>query len=244
MKIALITGSHKGLGFEIARQLGQLPDFHVIVTSRQEAEGNAAAARLRSAGMAASARVLEVTSSTSRQALFAWIGEKFGRLDVLVNNAGVNPTGHPAEQSVLTAEPATLMRTFENNAVAALAVCQAAVPLMRVGPGRIVNVSTEMASLSQMASDYYPAAPSYRLSKVGLNAITVLLARELAGTGILVNAYSPGWMRTDMGGDQAPFSVEEGAATAVHLATLPAGGSQGGFFAELRKFGGPMRLDF
>lgn len=103
------------------------------------------------------------------------------------------------------------------------------------GYGRIVNVPTEMTSLADMATGYYSIAPSYRVSKVALNAITLLLGRELHGQNILVNAYSPGWMKTDMGGDSAAFTAEEGAATAVYLATLPDGGPQGGFFAELRK---------
>jgi NAD(P)-dependent dehydrogenase (short-subunit alcohol dehydrogenase family) len=108
--------------------------------------------------------------------------------------------------------------------------------------GRIVNVSTEMASLTSMGSDYYPLAPSYRLSKVGLNALTALWAKELQGTNILVNAYSPGWMQTDMGGSSAPFTADEGAETAVYLATLPEGGARGKFFAEMRKFGGAVAL--
>jgi NAD(P)-dependent dehydrogenase (short-subunit alcohol dehydrogenase family) len=108
--------------------------------------------------------------------------------------------------------------------------------------GRIVNVSTEMSSLSQIANDYYPPSPSYRLSKLGLNGLTRLLAKELKETNILVNSYSPGWLKTDMGGTDAPFTTEEGAQTAIYLATLPEGGSQGGFFAEMRKFGGPFAV--
>ncbi len=108
--------------------------------------------------------------------------------------------------------------------------------------GRIVNVSTEMASLNAIPSDYYPLAPSYRLSKLGVNGLTTLLAKELQGSNILINAYSPGWMKTDMGGESAPFTAEEGAETAIYLATLPDGGPQGRFFAELRKFGGPIAL--
>nr|WP_233154129.1 SDR family NAD(P)-dependent oxidoreductase [Scytonema sp. HK-05] len=110
--------------------------------------------------------------------------------------------------------------------------------------GRIVNVSTEMASLAAMTSDFYPLAPSYRLSKLGVNGLTVLLGKELLGTNILVNAYSPGWMKTDMGGENAPFTAEEGAETAVYLATLPDGEAQGLFVAEMRKFGGPIQLQW
>ncbi|PSB63555.1 short-chain dehydrogenase, partial [filamentous cyanobacterium CCP1] len=110
--------------------------------------------------------------------------------------------------------------------------------------GRIVNVSTEMASFHSIATDFYPLAPSYRLSKIALNGLTVLLAKELYDTNILVNAYSPGWLKTDMGSDNAPFTAEEGAETAIYLATLPEGGPQGRFFAEFRKFGGPIQLNW
>jgi NAD(P)-dependent dehydrogenase (short-subunit alcohol dehydrogenase family) len=99
-----------------------------------------------------------------------------------------------------------------------------------------------MASLSSIPNDVYPLAPSYRLSKAGVNALTVLFAKELQNTNILINAYSPGWMKTDMGGENAPFTAEEGAETAVYLATLSEGGPQGQFFAEMRTFGGPIQL--
>ncbi len=99
-----------------------------------------------------------------------------------------------------------------------------------------------MASLQQIPQDFYPIAPSSRMSKVGLNAMKTLLAKELKNTNILVNNYSPGWMKTDMGGEDAPYTTEEGAETAVYLATPPDGGSQGRFFAEMRKFGGAVVL--
>jgi NAD(P)-dependent dehydrogenase (short-subunit alcohol dehydrogenase family) len=131
------------------------------------------------------------------------------------------------------------------NVLAVARITQALIPLMKAqNYGRIVNVSTEMASLTSMGSDYYPLAPSYRLSKIGLNGLTALWAKELQGTNILINAYSPGWMKTDMGGSDAPFTADEGAETAVYLATLPEGGSQGYFFAEMRKFGGAIALSW
>lgn len=124
-----------------------------------------------------------------------------------------------------------------------LRVTQALIPfLKKTTAARIFNVSTEMACLNLMSSDFYPLAPSYRVSKVAMNGLTVLLARELKDFNILVNAYSPGWMRTDIGGPDAPFSVAEGAQTAIHLATLPNDGPTGQFYAEMRKFGGPVSL--
>ena len=135
------------------------------------------------------------------------------------------------------------MSIFTTNVLAVAQIFQALVPMMKTrNYGRIVNVSTEMASLNSLAKDYYPLAPSYRLSKAGLNSITAILAKELQGTNVLVNAYSPGWLQTDMGGPNAPFTVNEGAETAIFLATLPEGGPQGQFFAEMRKFGEPIQL--
>ncbi len=244
-KIALVTGSYKGLGLAITRRLSSLPDMSVIITSRREAEGLAAKEALAAAGIGVGFHPLDASDPANVTALFAWISEKYGRLDILVNNAGVNPGMDPGEASVLTTSPETMLRTFDGNTITALRVSQAAVPLMlKNGYGRIVNVSTEMASIEGMGSDYYPVSPSYRMSKVGLNALTVLLGRELKDTNVLVNAYSPGWMKTDMGGDSAPFTADDGAEMAVHLATLPDSGSQGGFFAEMRKFGGPIRLEW
>ncbi|MBC8009125.1 MAG: SDR family NAD(P)-dependent oxidoreductase, partial [Burkholderiales bacterium] len=168
---------------------------------------------------------------------------KCGGLDVLINNAGVNPTYDPSEASIATVKPAVFNETFQTNATAVLRMIQAVLPVMRKsGYGRIVSVSTEMSSLHGIPSDYYPLAVSYRVSKLALNGIVALTAKELAGTDILVNAYSPGWLKTDMGGPSAPFTANEGAETALYLATLPTGGSNGGFFAEMRKFGGPIQL--
>ena len=162
----------------------------------------------------------------------------------MINNAGVNPSSQVLEEaSILTAKPETIMDTFSTNAIGVLRMCQAVIPLMeQKGYGRIVNVSTEMASLQQISQDFYPSSPSYRISKVGLNAVAILLTKEVKNTNILINNYSPGWMKTDIGGEDAPFTAEEGAETAAYLATLPDGGSQAGFFAEMRKFGGPVAL--
>lgn len=242
-KIAVVTGSNKGLGYAIARQLAQQEGIRVILTSRKEADGQAAQETLAGEGLDADYHVLDVTRDASVEAFVAWIQETYGKADILVNNAGVNPTMQPEEASLLTVKPETLMATLDTNLLAVLRITQALLPLMKAqNYGRIVNVSTEMASLASLGSDYYPLAPSYRLSKIALNGLTSLLAKELQGTNILVNAYSPGWMKTDMGGDNAPFTADEGAQTAIYLATLPEGGAQGQFFAEMRKFGGAFAL--
>lgn len=241
-KIAVVTGSNRGLGTAISRKLSQI-GIHVVLTSRNETDGLAAKQQLSSEGLDVNYHILDVTSDMSVAQFTQWLRETYGRIDILVNNAGINPTIKPEESSLLTVQLETLRSTFDTNVLALLRVSQALIPLMKVhNYGRIVNVSTEMASLAAIPSDFYPLAPSYRLSKLGVNGLTVLLAKELLGANILVNAYSPGWMKTDMGGENAPFTAEEGAETAVYLATLPDGGAQGQFFAEMRKFGGPIQL--
>jgi NAD(P)-dependent dehydrogenase (short-subunit alcohol dehydrogenase family) len=242
-KIALVTGSHKGLGYAIARKLAQQAEIQVVVTSRKEEDGLAAQQRLAAESLQVDYHTLDVTDAASVQQLTAWVQQTYGKVDILVNNAGVNPTTQPEESSLLTMQLETMLATLETNVIAVARITQAVLPLMQAqNYGRIVNVSTEMASLTTIGNDYYPLAPSYRLSKIGLNGLTVLLAKELQGTNILVNAYSPGWMKTDMGGSDAPFTADEGAETAVYLATLPEQGAQGKFFAEMRKFGGAIAL--
>ncbi|MGJ3246784.1 MAG: SDR family oxidoreductase [Elainellaceae cyanobacterium] len=242
-KIAVVSGSNRGLGYAISQKLAQQDDIRVVLTSRNPAEGHATQQQLANDGLDVDYHILDVSSDDSVQQLADWLRSTYGKVDILVNNAGVNPTRQPDEASLLTAQLATLSSTFEMNVVAIARMVQSMIPLMKPqNYGRIVNVSTEMASLSSIPRDFYPLAPSYRLSKVGVNALTVLLAKELQDTNILINAYSPGWMKTDMGGENAPFTAEEGAETAVYLATLPDGGPQGQFFAEMRKFGGPVQL--
>lgn len=243
-KIAVVTGSNRGLGYAISRKLSQI-GIKVIITSRNQTDGLAVKEQLLSEGLDVDYHTLDVTHDATVQKFTEWLRETYGKVDILVNNAGVNPTLKPEESSLLTVQLETMRSTFDTNVLAVLRISQALIPLMKLhNYGRIVNVSTEMASLASISSDYYPLAPSYRLSKVGVNGLTVLLAKELEGDNILVNAYSPGWMKTDMGGENAPFTAEEGAETAVYLATLPDGGAQGQFFAEMRKFGGPIQLQW
>ncbi len=242
-KIAVITGSHKGLGLAIARKLALTEDILVIITSRKESDGQATQQKLKTEGIEVDFHQLDVTDISSVNRFIEWVNSTHGGVDILINNAGVNPSGASEENSILTAKPETIMDTFSTNAIGVLRMCQAIIPLMeQKGYGRIVNVSTEMASLQQIPQDFYPPSPSYRISKVGLNAIATLLAKEVKSPNILINNYSPGWMKTDIGGQDAPFTAEEGAETAVYLATLPDGASQAGFFAEMRKFGDSVVL--
>ena len=242
-KVAVVTGSYKGLGLEIAKQLGKFDNIQVIITSRDEEKGLESQQKLEHEGLKFDYHQLDVIDDKSVAEFTKWLQNKYARVDILVNNAGVNPNTQSEESSVLTAKLDTVISTFSANLVGALRMCQALIPLMKeANYGRIVNVSTEMACLNYIKDDYYPISPSYRLSKIALNGLACLLAKELKDTNILINNYSPGWMKTDIGGASAPFTPEEGAETAVYLATLPDDGSQGGFFAETRKFGGPFAL--
>ena len=224
-RVAVVTGANRGIGFEICRQLARR-GIRTILTSRDEAKGQAARQELAEEGLDVGYHQLDVTDPESVQRLAAYIKQEYGRLDILVNNAGIaidKGTG------VLHTDLDTLRRTMETNLYGPLRLCQALVPLMRRRKyGRIVNMSSSMGQLSTMGSE----APSYRMSKTALNALTCILAAYLQGTGILVNNMCPGWVRTDMGGRSASRSVEEGADTAVWLATLPGDGPTGGFFRD------------
>jgi NAD(P)-dependent dehydrogenase (short-subunit alcohol dehydrogenase family) len=225
-RVAVVTGANRGIGFEICRQLARR-DLAVVLTSRSAAKGRIALKALREEGIELDYSPLDVTSPVSVKALAGYLERRYGRLDVLVNNAGVllDPRG----SRVLDARPKTFRDTLETNLIGPLLLVQALVPLMRGnGYGRIVNISSGQGQLADMGV----GAPAYRVSKTALNALTRTLAVELKGSGILVNAMCPGWVRTDMGGADAPRSVEQGADTAVWLATLPDDGPTGGFFRD------------
>jgi len=224
-RIALVTGANRGLGREIVRQLAAL-GLTTILTGRDVAKAERAAGELAAAGLPVVARQLDVTDPASVDALAAGVERDFGRLDALVNSAGIMTdlelTGSRADLDLVRA-------MLETNLLGAWRLTLAFIPLMRRrGYGRIVNLSTSMAQLATMGSD----SPGYRVSKTALNALTRVLAAELAGTNVLVNSMDPGWVRTDMGGPSALRSVEEGADTAVWLAVLPDGGPTGGFFRD------------
>jgi NAD(P)-dependent dehydrogenase (short-subunit alcohol dehydrogenase family) len=232
-RVALVTGANRGIGFEIARQLA-LKKMKVLMGARNDERGTEARNRLADQGLDVHLIRIDVTDPTSMQAAVGRIKDEFGRLDVLVNNAGImiDPETRLLELSV-----ALFQNTLETNAFGPLLLSQACVPIMKANHyGRIVNMSSTMGSLSEIAnpdSSYGQLpSPGYRLSKTLLNAITVLLAKELRDTNILVNSACPGWVHTEMGGNQAPLSPNQGAATPIWLATLPDDGPTGGFFRE------------
>ena len=225
-KIAVVTGANRGIGLETAHQLDK-QGIHVILTSRDPAKGKAVAERLQTEGLSVSYHPLDVTDPASAQKLSQFIRDQFGHLEILVNNAGIGIDFNNG--SILDLKPETLTQTLHTNLYGPIFLSQALVPLMQArGYGRIVNVSSGAGQLTDMNSGY----PSYRISKTALNAVTRILANEVQGTNILVNSVCPGWVRTDMGGSNAPRSPEQGADTIVWLATLPDGGPTGGFFRD------------
>jgi NAD(P)-dependent dehydrogenase (short-subunit alcohol dehydrogenase family) len=226
-QVALVTGSNRGIGFEIAKQLA-MKKIQVVLTSRNPANGEVALKNLTRDGGGIKKAVfmqLDVSNQVSIDSLLNEVEKTFGRLDILVNNAAILIDKDDVVAS--SADLETVRATLETNLIGAWRMCKAFIPLMKKnGYGRIVNVSSGAGEFEYMATSggHWPA---YSLSKASLNALTVMLASELKGANILVNAVCPGWVRTDMGGSNAPRSVEQGAATPVWLATLPDGGPTG-----------------
>jgi NAD(P)-dependent dehydrogenase (short-subunit alcohol dehydrogenase family) len=224
-KIALVTGGNRGLGLQTCLELVK-QKYHVILTCRDRQEGEKLVAELKQKEIQLDFMQLDVTDSVSIEGLAKHVEKKFGRLDVLVNNAGMFVKG---KTDTFSATLGDLKKTMETNTFGAFEMCKAFVPLMQKnGYGRIVNVSSGMGQLSEMGTGY----PAYRLSKTALNAVTKIFAAEVAGSDILVNSVCPGWVRTDMGGPNAERSIEQGASGIVWAATIPKGGPTGGFFRD------------
>ncbi|MBD2099199.1 SDR family oxidoreductase [Trichocoleus sp. FACHB-591] len=225
-KIAVVTGANRGLGLETSRQLAK-QGVYIILTSRDQAKGQAVVQQLQSEGLEVGYHPLDVTDAASVQQLAQFVRDQFGHLEILVNNAGIGLDFDNG--SLFNLQIETLAQTLQTNLYGPILLSQALIPLMQIrGYGRVVNVSSGAGQLSEMNSGY----PSYRMSKTALNALTRILANELQGSNILVNSVCPGWVRTDMGGPDAPRTPEQGADTIAWLATLPDGGPTGGFFRD------------
>ena len=229
--IALVTGANKGIGFEVARCLGKA-GLIVVVGARNPSLGQAATATLNAEAVDARYIELDVLRPVTIAAAAAWLAAEFQRLDVLVNNAGIND---PADGPPGTVELSAVRRVMETNFFGTLAVTQAMLPLLRKSPsGRIVNVSSGLGSLQWNADPNWEYAPikllGYNASKAAMNMLTIQLAYELRGTTIKVNASNPGYTATDLNGHQGHQTVAQGAAETVRLALLPEDGPTGGFF--------------
>ena len=224
-RVAVVTGGNRGLGLEIARQLAA-QGIKVVLTARDEAKAKAAAEELRSEGLEVAAQALDVTKSDDSSRLAKFLSEKFGRLDILINNAGV---GEKKKDSSVD----EFRSIVDANLVGPYAVTEALLPMLQASPaGRIVNQSSVLGSLSSMSKgqggDFM--TPAYTTSKAALNMLTVFYAQRLKDTNVKVNAAHPGWVKTDMGGPNAQMEIPQGAKTAVRLATLGEDGPTGGFF--------------
>jgi NAD(P)-dependent dehydrogenase (short-subunit alcohol dehydrogenase family) len=227
MKIALVTGANRGLGFETSRQLAQ-KDFKVYMGARNEEKGKAAVDILKSEGLEVEFVKMDVTKTQSIRDFVNHLKEHNESLDVLINNAGVFlESDGPQDQStasIFKVDPVIILKTIETNTMGPLKLIQALVPFMlEKGEGRIINLSSGMGALEDMGANW----PGYRMSKTALNALTKITASELAETKITVNSVCPGWVKTDMGGKEAPRSVPEGVETTIWLATTdkcPSGG--------------------
>jgi len=235
-KLAFITGGNRGLGFQTALELKDVAK--VVIGARELASGEQAVEKLRAAGADADVLQFDVTQPASHQAAFDYFNTHYGRLDILVNNAGIAGGTFPGtgpEHSAADVPMALLHKVFETNFFSQVALTQALLPLIRKSSaGRIVNLSSILGSLTLQAtpgSPIYDAKSfAYDASKSALNAFTIHLAYELRNTNIKVNSAHPGWVKTDMGGSQAPMELEEGGKTSFALATLPNDGPTGGYF--------------
>jgi len=224
-RVALVTGANRGIGFEVARQLA-MRGFATILGARDEQKSEQAASSLLQAGLKVIPVQLDVTDQQSINAAKRLVEQRFDKLDVLVNNAAIL---YDDWQRAENANLETVREAFETNTLGAWGMCHAFIPLLRRSEhARIVNVSSESGSLTVMGG----GTPAYSVSKVALNALTRMLADELRSSHILVNSVCPGWVATEMGGPDAPRTVEEGAASVMWAATLPDDGPTGGFFRD------------
>lgn len=231
--IALVTGANKGIGREIATGLAAL-GHTIVIASRRAQAGESAAAELRDGGNDAVAVVLDVTDPASVAAAAATVETRFGRLDALINNAGIShlPGADLHGQQPATADIEEVRTIFETNFFAVITVTTAFLPLLRRSPApRIVNVSSSAGSLTKMADpdSHDPIAIGYVPSKTALTALTLQYAKGLTAEGILVNAVDPGFVATDLNNFAGVRTPAQGAVAAVRMATIPADGPTGTF---------------
>ncbi len=224
VRTALVTGGNRGIGFEACRELA-MTGLRVVLTARDQGRGTRAAEQLRSEGWDVRFEVMDVASAESVIACAERLASNGVAIDALVNNAAIYPT----DRFLATGEE-TMRETVETNLLGPFRTCRAFVPgMLARGYGRVVNVSSDIGSINAGV----PGPAAYGITKAALHALTRRLAREVRGD-VKVNAMSPGWVRTDMGGAAAPRSVEQACDTLVWLATLPADGPTDGLFFDRR----------
>ncbi|MGE0052570.1 MAG: SDR family NAD(P)-dependent oxidoreductase [Hyphomicrobium sp.] len=225
--VALVTGGNRGLGKEIARQLSRL-GMRTIIGARDEKKGADAAAELTSNGFQTASVVLDVDLADSVSEAVSRVTADFGNIEILINNAGIAIESlNPILSTFLSISPDVALKTFSTNTLGPMRMMQAVLPHMAENNyGRIVNVSSRAGQLQELRQ----GLAAYRMSKTALNSLTRAVAAEYAQQNIKINCMCPGWIRTAMGGNAAPLTAEEGADTAIWLATLPSDGPTGGFY--------------
>jgi len=224
-KVAIVSGANRGIGFETCRQLSRM-GIITLLTSRDKMKGESAAATLRNEGGEVHYQQLDIADSESITRLKDFVMDNFKRCDILVNNAGVFLD---RGLSIFNLPDTILLETLQINFLGALRMCQAFLPMMQASSyGRIVNVSSGMGSIASMGG----RSAAYKLSKLMMNGMTRIMAAEIVDVDIKINTMAPGWVRTDMGGVNAPRSLSQGADTIIWLATLPKDGPSGGFFED------------
>jgi NAD(P)-dependent dehydrogenase (short-subunit alcohol dehydrogenase family) len=236
IKIAVITGANRGLGFATARRLGQ-SGVRVIVGARNLANGDEAVARLRREGLDCEPLRIDVDSPASVRGAAKLVEREHGRIDILINNAGILPEA-TAPDVDRPLDLGMVRETFETNVFGTISVTNEFLPLLRrSASGRIVNVSSTMGSLTDQtdpSSPYYGLlVPAYQMSKAALNGFTIALSKALTDTSIKVNSVCPGWVQTDLGGPEnraaAPTTADEAAQIVVDMASIPDDGPTGRF---------------
>ena len=235
-KVAFITGANRGIGFETAKGLGEL-GITVVLGARDLAKGQAAAKQLQALGIKAEAIAYDAAQPASGDAAYEYFDQHFGKLDILVNNAGMLIEQIVGKNNSSSVSADVLQQTFQTNLFAVVALTQKLLPLIRKAPaGRIVNLSSILGSLTLHSMPNSPIDPAksfaYNASKAALNVYTIHLAHELRDTKIKVNSAHPGWVKTELGGPNAPMEVADSGKTSVQLATLDDNGPSGGFIHE------------
>lgn len=223
VNVALVTGGNRGIGYELVKQLA-MNGFKVFLASRDPGKGQVAAQRLKESNLDVSFLEMDVDKQESIRQAAITVNEEYGKLDVLINNAGIYLDDN---EKLVNMEASILEETMATNFFGAYHVIRSFLPLMeKQGYGRIINVSSEYGAMSEMS---YPGVGAYKLSKFALNGLTRLVAAEITGD-IKINAVDPGWVRTDMGGPSATSTPEQAAESILWLATCGHDGPQGGFF--------------
>lgn len=227
-KYALVTGGNKGIGFAICQGL-LAAGFEVIIAARALDKANSAAEKLPSVNSKVRVVELDIADDQSIDQAVKHLSQEIPQLDVLVNNAGIYPD---EGVNILTISRELLNRTMNTNTFEPICTSQAFLPLLEKAPqARVINVSSGYGQLDGLSYD----VPSYCLSKLTLNGATIMLAEALQAKGIVVNVIDPGWVKTDMGGSSAPRSPEQGADTAIWLATEASPNLSGKLFRDRKE---------